>query len=80
MDSANLVQAGVSPRGMSMLLRAARVAAWLAGRTQVTPADLHRVFPAVITHRVFFTPVYEMRRAALAPAFIARIMESVVAP
>lgn len=30
-DIAQLIHAGVSPRGMSMLLRAAKVAAWLRG-------------------------------------------------
>jgi len=79
-DMDALVQAGISPRGMSMLLRAARVSAWLAGHAQVTPRDLHEVFAAVVGHRVFFTPVYEMRRADIAPAFARRIMETVVSP
>ncbi len=79
-DVTQLVQSGISPRGMSMLLRAARVAAWLEGRDHVTPADLHAVFPAVATHRIFFTPVYEMRRTELAAAFVRSIMQRVEAP
>jgi len=43
-DTAELMLAGASPRGMSMLLRAARVAAWLDGRTHVTPEDVQAVF------------------------------------
>ena len=76
----HLVQAGVSPRGMAMLLRAARVASWLDGREHVMPQDLHTVFSAVITHRVFFTPVYEMRRGELAPQLIQQILDTVAAP
>ena len=79
-DIDDLVQAGVSPRGMAMLLRASRVAAWLNGRDYVTPEDLHAVFEATIAHRVFFTPVYEMRRAELALAFTRRILDTVAAP
>ena len=39
-DAAQLVLAGASPRGTSMLLRAARVAAWLEGRGQEISARL----------------------------------------
>ncbi|MGI9335011.1 MAG: AAA family ATPase [Gammaproteobacteria bacterium] len=75
-----VVQAGMSPRGMSMVLRAARVAAWLDGRDSVLPEDLHTVFRTTATHRVFLTPVYEMRRSEVAPALISAIMEAVAAP
>ena len=79
-DIARLVQAGASPRGMSMLLRAARVAAWLEGRTEVVPEDLHTVFEPAVAHRVFFTPIYEMRRTEIAGRLMARILESVASP
>lgn len=75
-----LVQAGVSPRGMSMLVRAARTAAWLDGRNEVTPQDLHLVYGPVIAHRVFFTPVYEMRRAELVVELTAGVLEAVASP
>lgn len=52
-DVQRLVQAGASPRGMSMLLRAARVSAWLAGRGEVVPEDLQAVFEPVVAHRIF---------------------------
>ena len=79
-DTVRLVQAGASPRGMSMLLRAARVAAWLAGRTEVVPEDIHTVFEPAVAHRIFFTPIYEMRRSEIAGRLMARILETVASP
>jgi MoxR-like ATPase len=79
-DIDRLIQAGVSPRGMSMLLRAAKVAAWLRGGGAVIPEDLHGVFHETIAHRVFFTPVYELRRSQLASQFMEQILQRVVAP
>ncbi len=75
-----LILAGASPRGMSMLLRAARVAAWLAGRTHIVPEDLQSVYFETIAHRVFFHPVYELRRSQVSNALMNRIMEKVAAP
>ena len=65
---------------MSMLLRAARVAAWLAGRTEVVPEDIHTVFEPAVAHRVFFTPIYEMRRSEIAGRLMAGILETVASP
>ena len=79
-DTARLVQAGTSPRGMSMLLRAARVAGWLAGRSEVVPEDLHTVFEPAVAHRVFFTPIYEMRRSEIAGPLMASILKTVASP
>jgi MoxR-like ATPase len=79
-DMENLVLAGASPRGMSMLLRAARVVAWLAGRTYVEPDDLHAVLTPALGHRVFFTPIYELRRAELAQSLMRQIVERIAAP
>ena len=79
-DTARLVQAGASPRGMSMLLRAARVAAWLAGRAEVVPEDIHTVFGPAVAHRIFLTPIYEMRRSEIAGRLVDAIMETVASP
>ena len=79
-DTARLVQAGASPRGMSMLLRAARVAAWLAGRTEVVPEDIHAVFGPAVAHRMFLTPIYEMRRSEIAGRLVGAILETVASP
>lgn len=75
-----LVLSGASPRGTAMLMRAARVTAWLAGRDYLTPEDLQGVFRQTISHRVFFTPVYEMRRADLIEPLISQILGHVAAP
>ena len=80
LDTAQLMLAGASPRGMSMLLRAARVAAWLDGRGYVTPEDVQAVFDVTITHRLCFQPVYEMRRHEIAAPLIAGILGNVAAP
>ena len=79
-DMQQLILAGASPRGMSMLLRAARVAAWLSGREYVTPEDLQSVFFETVAHRVFFKPVYELRRSQLAHELMRRILEKIAAP
>jgi MoxR-like ATPase len=79
-DMSRLMLAGASPRGMSMLLRAARVAAWLQGRLFVTPEDVHGVFEPVVAHRLVFQPLYEMRRHEIAPLFTRAILDAVAAP
>ncbi len=80
LDTAQLMLAGASPRGMSMLLRAARVSAWLEGRGYVTPEDVQAVFDVTISHRLCFQPVYEMRRHEIAGPLIAGILGNVAAP
>jgi MoxR-like ATPase len=79
-DSARLMLAGASPRGMSMLLRAARVSAWLQGRGFVTPEDLQAVFVETLAHRLCFQPVYELRRHEITPRLMAGILAGVAAP
>lgn len=79
-DIDRLVQAGASPRGMSALMRAARVVAWLDNRDYVIPEDVHVVLPATLGHRVFFSPIYELRRSEIAPAFTKELMERVASP
>ncbi|MFO1340971.1 MAG: MoxR family ATPase [Burkholderiaceae bacterium] len=80
LDVARLMLAGASPRGMSLLLRAARVTAWLQGRAYVTPEDVQAVFVECIAHRLCFQPVYEMRRHEIAGPLMAGILGSVAAP
>lgn len=79
-DMDRLILAGASPRAMSMLLRAARVAAWLQGRSFLTPEDLQSVFLESIGHRVFFTPLYEMRRAEISRALLQQVLEKIASP
>ncbi|WP_042267880.1 AAA family ATPase [Paraburkholderia heleia] len=79
-DMERLVLAGASPRGMGALLRAARVVAWLDGRSYLVPEDIHGVLLPALGHRVFFTPIYELRRQELAEALIAQIVNRVAVP
>ncbi len=79
-DMNRLVLAGASPRGMSMMLRAARVNAWLNQRTAITPDDIHAVFHETVAHRLVFSPVYEMRRTEIAREMLGNILNAVAAP
>lgn len=75
-----LVLAGASPRGMAMMLRAARVNAWLNNREAVIPEDIHAVFQETIAHRLVFSPVYEMRRTEIARELLSGIVNAISAP
>jgi MoxR-like ATPase len=79
-DVSRLVAGGASPRGMSYLIRAARVAAWLAGREMVVPEDIRGIFHECMAHRIFLAPVYELRRDELVGALIDDIFAKVPAP
>jgi MoxR-like ATPase len=79
-DMSQLIQAGASPRGASLLIRAARVAAWLKGREAVVPEDVQAIFHETMAHRIFFNPVYELRRAALARQMMEQILNKVASP
>lgn len=80
LDASQLMLAGASPRGMSLLLRAARVTAWLDGRGHVTPEDVQAVFAPAIAHRLCYQPVYEMRRQDISGRLMGAILSSVAAP
>lgn len=80
LDVSQLMLAGASPRGMSYLLRAARVAAWLEGRGFVTPEDVQAVFVETIAHRLCYQPVFEMRRQEISGPLMSGILASVAAP
>jgi len=79
-DMDKFVLSGVSPRGMGMLIRAAKVAAWLNNRDALVPEDYHAVLYETIAHRVFFHPVYELHRAELVGQLMSAIVDNVVAP
>ena len=79
-DMNRLVLAGASPRGISMMLAAARVNAWLNNRTAITPDDIHAVFHATVAHRIVFSPVYEMRRTEIAREMLSNILNAIAAP
>ena len=75
-----LVLAGASPRGMSMLLQGARVAAWLANRNFVTPEDVRDIYAETIAHRLAFQPVYEIRRSEISAELVRKIKDHVASP
>ena len=79
-DMQRLMLAGASPRGMSMMLRAARVNAWLDNRDAVLPEDVHAVFHPTVAHRLVFSPIYEMRRTEIARELLTGIINAVAAP
>lgn len=76
----SLMRVGIGPRGASMLVRAAKVAAWLDGRMHLEPQDLAQVFHPVVGHRIFFNPIYELQREWLAPGFSQAILQAVPTP
>jgi len=79
-DMEKLVQGGASPRGLSFLMRAARVHAWLAGREMVVPEDVRAVFPEVMSHRIFVNPLYESRSEALLADMRRQLFATIPAP
>jgi MoxR-like ATPase len=76
----DLVVAGASVRGMSAMVRAARVSAWLAGRDHVLPDDIHAVLLPSLNHRVFLSPVYESRREQIMPLFVQALRNNISTP
>jgi len=76
----DLVVAGASVRGMSAMVRAAKVSAWLEDRDHVLPDDIHTVLFASLTHRIFLSPIYEGRREQIMPLFIAALRDHISAP
>ncbi|PHS25867.1 MAG: AAA family ATPase [Methylophaga sp.] len=76
----DLIVAGASVRGMSAMMRAARVAAWLAKRDHVLPDDVHAVLLPALTHRVFLAPMYESRREKIMPLFVQALRDSISTP
>ena len=56
-----LIEYGASPRATIFLAQAAKVNAFLAGRTYVTPQDVKTVGPDVLRHRLLLTYEAEAR-------------------
>ncbi len=57
------VELGVSPRGATMLLHAAKAWAWLAGRSFVTPDEVKAVAKPTLRHRINLRPELELEGA-----------------
>jgi MoxR-like ATPase len=54
------VELGVSPRGATMLLHAAKAWAWLAGRSFVSPDEVKAVAKPTLRHRLQLRPEVEL--------------------
>ncbi|MGD7035491.1 AAA family ATPase [Methylotuvimicrobium buryatense] len=79
-DMSQLIQAGASPRGMSYLIRAAKIRAWLESRTVLLPEDVQAVYRVTMAHRIFLNPIMAYRKDELMPALIDGILEAIAAP
>ena len=79
-DVERLIISGASPRGISMMMKCARVNAWMDNRSSVLPEDIHAVFHETIAHRLVFNPVYELRRTEIAKELTKEIINKVSAP
>lgn len=70
---------GVSPRGATALLHAAKAWAWLAGRSFVTPDEVKAVAKPALRHRVALRPELELE-GATADSVLDGILATVPAP
>jgi MoxR-like ATPase len=73
------VTLGVSPRGATALLHAAKAWAWLAGRDFVTPDEVKAVVKPTLRHRILVRPELELE-GATADGVLDGILASVPVP
>lgn len=65
---------GVSPRGATRILGAARAHAWLVGRNYVTPDDVKALVHMTLGHRVILRPEAQMDGLG-----VAQVLDSILA-
>lgn len=73
------LQLGVSPRGATALMSAARAWAWLSGRDFVTPDDVKALAPASLAHRIALRPEAELE-GVTAESVLASVLGAVPVP
>jgi len=73
------LQLGVSPRGITWLLRASKSWAWLSGRAYVTPDEVKAVAKPCLRHRVIVRPELEIE-GTQADAILDGILATVPNP
>jgi MoxR-like ATPase len=73
------VTLGVSPRGATALLHAAKAWAWLAGRDYVTPDEIKAVAKPALRHRILLRPELELE-GATADGVLDGILAAVPVP
>jgi MoxR-like ATPase len=74
------VEVGVSPRGALALRKACQAHALLQNRDYVTPDDVKALAPAVLAHRLIFTPDQVSTSMADAERVIATLLQTTVVP
>ena len=79
-DMNDFIVAGASPRGMIMLIKAAKVKAWLDNRAHIEPIDVNYVFHEVMAHRLVINRIYENNRIELLKQFSKEILLKVPTP
>ncbi|MEP6760215.1 MAG: MoxR family ATPase [Sporichthyaceae bacterium] len=73
------LQLGVSPRGATALMAAARAWAWLSGRDYVTPDDVKALARPALRHRVGLRPEAELE-GVTTDAVLDGVLSSVAVP
>ena len=79
-DMDDFIIAGASPRGMIMLIKAAKVNAWLSNRIYIEPIDINDIFHEVMAHRLVLSRIYENNRIKLLREFSNEILLKVPTP
>jgi MoxR-like ATPase len=77
--AAPAVELGVSPRGATMLLHAAKAWAWLAGRPYLSPDEVKVVARPALRHRLLLRPEAALE-GATTDGVLERVLASVPVP
>ena len=73
------VELGVSPRGATALLHAAKAWAWLSGRSFVSPDEVKAVAKPTLRHRLLVRPELELEGVS-ADGVLDNLLATVPAP
>ena len=76
----DFIEAGASPRAMIMLIKAAKVNAWLSNREYIEPTDINDIFHEVMAHRMVINKIYDNNRIELLKEFSNEILLKVPTP
>ena len=79
-DMDDFIEAGASPRAMIMLIKAAKVNAWLSNRGYIEPTDINDIFHEVMAHRMVINKIYDNNRIELLKEFSNEILLKVPTP
>lgn len=74
------IVAGASTRALAHLIGAAQVVAAYAGRSYVTPEDVHEVAHPVLEHRIFVRPVARAQHPDLVQRLVGEVLRRIPAP